>query len=183
MAIATLSLSAITASAQITTNDLLEQLQVDSNTPLMELNVGQLIKVVQKAPLIQATCVDFSSFYLGQSFNAGVPINVNGVVFTSYYNGGARISEWPGSSNNFLEMVQDGAVLIDLPQAASEVTLELIQAGNVPNVADFYSYGSHVGSLSTSQYNQIDQLVFTGSDINTISINNPELLISQVCYQ
>jgi len=184
LSLATLTLFSISATAQNTTQDLLDTLQVTSDTPVMELNVGQLIKIVRFAPLIQPICADFSGYTLGQQFAAAQAFTVQGIEFKSYYGGGARISNWPGYGNlNFLEMVEDGAILITLPVEASEVTLQVMQAGNNPNVIDYFSYGSSLGTTTTSQYNMVEQVKLTGTAITSISINNPELFISEVCFQ
>ncbi len=176
-------------SAQSSMNELLEHMQIHEDTPLMELNVGQLVQIIQFTPLMNPVCADFSSFNINQMpYSYGQTITINGIKFTAFYGTGvnpaARISEWPNYPGDlFLEMVEDGYMTIEFPVPASDVILSLIQGGNHPNDIEYFSHGSHVGNDHTNLYNYIDTIGFASNNVTSVTIRNPELLIKEVCYQ
>lgn len=180
-----LSLTSGLVSAQLNREQLLEQLQVDEHTPIMELNVGQLITLVNNVPLAMPVCEDFSGFSSGQVFSPNTTATSGTVLYAFNYTGGARISDFPGYPGiRFLEMVEDGELIITLSADADDVTLELIQAATQANEIDYYNSQWHwLGGTFTAYHNQLDAISLSASGIRHVVIRHPELLVKSVCFQ
>jgi hypothetical protein len=172
-----------TASAQMNRAELLEQLQVDEHTPIMELNVGQLITLVN-TPLATPVCEDFSGFPAAATYPPSSNVSTGTIDFRLDYTGGARTSGFAGYPGmQLMEMVEDGEVVITLPVASDDVFVSLIQAAWDPNEIEYYDANGHsIGVVFTSLYNQLDSIHLPAGGIKTVVIRRPELLIESVCY-
>ncbi len=183
---AALAASAITANAQTNLNELLEQLQVHEETPIMELNVGQLVQIINFTPLATPVCADFSMEVLGNSYRQNHIMYINGLSFHIDYTGGARVSNWDGYGNTlFLEMVEDGKITIDLPSGvtANQLSLKIIQGGNLPIYIEYFNNGTLVGTNVTTVKDRVEQIDLTETAVDSVVLHHHELLISEVCYQ
>jgi hypothetical protein len=178
-----MALLAGNASAQMNRSELLEHLQVDEHTPIMELNVGQLITLIN-TPLATPVCEDFSAFPAGATYASGSTANTGTIGYLFDYGGGARTSAFTGYPGmQFMEMVEDGELVITLPAASDDVILSLIQAAWDPNEIEYYDVNGHsMGVLYSSLYNQLDSIHLPANGIKTIIIRRPELLMESVCY-
>ena len=180
-----LALTTGLASAQLSRAGLLEHLQVEEHTPIMELNVGQLITLVNNTPLATPVCEDYSAVPATSTYASGSVSSIGTIGYRFDYSGGARISGFPGyGSIQFLEMIEDGDLVMTLPAASDDVVVSLIQAAWDPNEIAFFDVnGQHLGTVHTTLYNQLDSIHLPASGIKTIVISHPELLMESVCYQ
>jgi len=183
LSLISLALIGGTAAAQMNRAELLEHLQVDEHTPIMELNVGQLITLVN-TPLATPVCEDFSGFPAGVTYAPGSTTSTGTIGYLFDYSGGARASGFPGYPGmQFMEMVEDGELVITLPAASDDVFVSLIQAAWDPNEIEYYDvHGHSMGVAYSSLYNQLDSIHLPASGIKTIIIRRPELLMESVCY-
>ncbi len=180
------TLSSMVAIAQNNTEALLEHLQLDESTPLMELNVGQLIQILNFTPIANPVCADFSSERLGNSYRQNHIMYINGFSFHIDYTGGARVSNWDGYGNAlFLEMVEDGKITINLPTGvtASQLSLRIIQGANLPIYIEYFNNGSLVGSNTSTIKDVVEQIDLSETAVDSVVLHHHELLISEVCYQ
>jgi hypothetical protein len=161
---------------------------MDKEMSVAELRVGQLVEVLERswAPLRRfvTVCADFSGFAIGQQFPPGDLLFVNGIRFSIFYSGGARITQLKKSFPPVLclEMVEDGIVLIDLPVETRRIDLHVMQAAPTPIEIEYFDSQGSLGTVSTTQKDVIEHITLTGRGLKTVSMRNPELLIQKVCY-
>ncbi len=185
---AVLSANIHTAQAATDPDAVLQALNVEPHTPLVELNATQLVQIVQASmqsvTLAQTVCADFTALNLGQHYAPGQSHAINGVTLFIGYGGGARVSDHPLlPGQTALEMVEDGAVYIDLPISAEEVTVEFIAAGNDANEITFFNQGTQLQQTLSSQWNAVETVQHIAAAIDTVQISRPELYLSRVCYR
>ncbi len=186
LSVVSFTLSSMAGLAQNSSHALLESLQLEESTPVMELNVGQLIQILNFTPTANPVCADFSGEMLGNSYLNNHIMYINGLSFHIEYTGGARVSNWDGyGSALFLEMVEDGKITISLPTGvtASHLSLKIIQGANLPIYIEYFNNGSLVGSNTSTVKDVVEQIDLNETAVDSVVLHHHELLISEVCYQ